>query len=213
MTDAGTPKQPSSQRLGVRLAFALAVALLPLGVVSGLQSDSLLKEARARSEAALLGETLVAAAPEAALIRGARVAASALAATMTELRKNTVACSDAMRRLVAQSDGDYTFVVFVPLTGLAVCTSKGEPFDLSKSERLVQMREKPQPDAVVIRNGVASGTSVLAFGHPVFDDAGIFSFSVVFGFVESLLQLLNKKVAATTIIFRIITLIYVKITT
>ena len=188
MTGAGKPKATSAQGLGVKFAFALAIALLPLGLVSGLQSNSLLKEASARSEAALLGETLMAAAPEAALIRGARDSSRALAVTMTELRKNTSACSAAMKRLVAESKGSFTFIVFVPLSGLAVCTSKGKPFDLTKSERLVQMREKPQPDVVVIRDGKASGTSVLAFGHPVFDDAGILAGYVSISMPHSMLE-------------------------
>lgn len=160
--------------LGVRLAFALTIALLPFGIVSGLQSGTLLNEARARSEAALLGETLLAAAKESDLIRGARVAAGALAATMAALRDDPVACSATMRRVQEQSAGAYSFVAFVPTTGIAVCSSRPEPLDLSASARLAHMLEQPEADIVVIRNGIASGTSVLAFGHPAFDDAGAF---------------------------------------
>ncbi len=50
-----------TETLGFRLAFLLAVALLPLGMVSAVQSAATLKEARARSEAALMGETMRAA--------------------------------------------------------------------------------------------------------------------------------------------------------
>ena len=164
--------RPLRQRLGVRLALALAIALLPLGVVSGLQSRSVLKEARARSEAALLGETLLAAAPEAGLIRGARTAASALAAAMTGLPEDPAACSAVMRRVLDESDGVYSFVAFVPLSGIAQCTSNGKPLDLTQSERRIRMKENPQRDVVVIRQAAASLTSVLAFGHPVFDEAG-----------------------------------------
>ena len=76
--------------LGFRMAFALAVALLPLGVVSAMQSRSLLIEAQARSQAALLGETLLAAAPEAGLFRAARSSASTLAAAMAALSSDPV---------------------------------------------------------------------------------------------------------------------------
>lgn len=181
-------RRPYSQRLGVRLAFALAISLLPLGVISGLQSASLLDEARGRSEAALLGETLLAAADESGLIRGARVAVAALAATMTVLPANPDNCSDVMRRVVAQSGGAYSYVVFVPLSGDAQCNSRGEPLDLSQSERLVRMRVDPKPDVVVFRAGVASGTSVLAFGHPVFDDAGGYVGYVSISLPHSVLQ-------------------------
>jgi len=165
-------QRPFTRRLGVRLALAFAAALLPLGIVSALQSRSLLDEARARSEAALLGETLLAAAPETGLIRGARVSASALAATMTSLYDDQGRCSTALERVIAQADGSYSYAVFVPLSGMALCTSNGKPLDLTASKRAVRMLAEQNPDVAVIRAAVASGTSVLAFGHPVFDVAG-----------------------------------------
>ena len=172
MTPPPGPGQPFTQRLGTRLALAFAISLLPLGVISGLQSRFLIDEARARSTAALLGETLLAAGPEARLIRGARVAAESLAITIPGLSMHPASCSTALQRLLDQSEGRYSFVVYVPLSGLATCTSTGVPLDLSQGDRLRQMIANPEPDTVVIRNAVASGQSVLAFGHPVLDEAG-----------------------------------------
>jgi two-component system, sensor histidine kinase PdtaS len=188
MSENMAQSRPFPQRLGVRLALAFAITLLPFGIVSGLQSGTLLDEARARSEAALLGETLLAAADESDLIRGARVAAGALAATMEALNNDPAACSAAMRRVQALSGGAYSFVVFVPLSGLAICSSRTEPIDLSDSARLVQMREQPAADILVIRQGVASGTSVLAFGHPAFDSAGAFIGYVSISMPHSVLE-------------------------
>ncbi len=170
MTQPAVRQGPLWQRLGVRIAFALAICLLPLGVISGLQSRSLLDEARARSESALLGETLIAAAPESTLMRAARVTVTALAATMTALPATPAECSAVMRRVVELADGAYSFVVFVPVSGDARCNSKDEPLDLTASARALQMHADPKPDVVVFREAVASGTSVLAFGHPVFDE-------------------------------------------
>ncbi len=172
MTKPATRKRPFSQMLGVRLAFAFAVSLLPLGLISGMQSRSLMDEAKARSTAALLGETLLAAGPEARLIRGARVAAEALAITIPGLADDTVQCSAALRRLADQSHGAYSFVAFIPASGDAQCTSNGNAVDFSESNRLRQMSADRKPDTVVIRDGAESGESVLAFGHPVTDFGG-----------------------------------------
>ncbi len=172
MTLPDERKRPFSQMLGVRLAFAFAVSLLPLGLISGMQSRSLMDEAKARSTAALLGETLLAAAPEARLIRGARVAAEALAITIPGLADNTDQCSAALRRLVEHSDGAYSFIAFIPQNGDARCTSSGEVVDFSTSKRLAQMAASPKADTVVILEETQSHESVLAFGYPVLDFEG-----------------------------------------
>lgn len=172
MTAAEGPRPKFWKKLGFRMAFALTAALLPLGIVAALQSRSLLIEAQARSEAALLGETLLAAAPEAGLIRAARSSAGTLAAAMAALATDPAGCDVAMQRVIAEADGTYSFAVFVPLSGLAICTSNGKSIDLSASERLARLKIDPAPDVVAIRDGTASGTSVLAFGHPAYDVQG-----------------------------------------
>lgn len=172
MTGTGVQRPQFWKKLGFRMAFTLAVALLPLGVLSAMQSRSMLIEAQARSQAALLGETLLAAAPEAGLIRAARSSAATLAAAMAALITDEFGCTVAMRRVVDESGGTYSFVAFVPLSGVATCTSSGTPLDLTKSERLAKMRTDHAPDVAVIRQAIVSGTSVLAFGHPAYDVQG-----------------------------------------
>lgn len=56
-------------RLGFRLMGAIGLALLPLALLSYVQSERFNDEAVKRAEAALLGETLRAAAPQVAVIR------------------------------------------------------------------------------------------------------------------------------------------------
>lgn len=169
MTLTAAVRRPFHRRLDFRLALAFALALLPLGLVSALQSRSLLNEARARSEAALLGETLLAIAPQADMIRSARVASGTLAASMTVLAQDAAACRLVMNKVIESHIDGYSFATFVPLSGIASCSSNGKTIDLSGRERFASQRKNPQPDVVVIRNGIGSGTSVLAFGHPVFD--------------------------------------------
>lgn len=177
------------------MASALTAALLPLGIVAALQSRSLLIEAHARSEAALLGETLLAAAPEAGLIRAARSSAATLAAAMAALVNDPKGCEVAMRRVVAEAGGIYSFAAFVPISGLAICTSNGKPLDLSDSKRLANLQLDPEPDVVVIRQGVASGTSVLAFGNPAYDEQGSLLGYVSLSMPHKVLETRAKPVA------------------
>jgi two-component system, sensor histidine kinase PdtaS len=193
MTAGPARARPILRGLGVRLAFAFSVALLPLGIVSALQSRSLLDEAQARSEAALLGETLLAVAPEANLIRAARVAASALAASMTVIAREPDACELVMSKVIEDLASVYSFAAFVPASGETVCTSNGKPLDLTASERVTRQRLDPKPDVVVIRDAVASGMSVLAFGHPVFDLDGGYLGYVSISMPQTVLE---KKEAA-----------------
>jgi two-component sensor histidine kinase len=172
MNPEANHRPPVWQKLGFRLALAFAVSLLPLGIISGLQSRSLIEEARARSAAGLLGETLLAAGPTIRLIRSARATSQALAITMPALNSDPAQCTGAVRRLMAQSGGAFSAIAFVPVSGDVQCNTKGVPVDWSKRDRLRQMIALPEPDTVVIRNGELSGVSVLAFGYPVFDDTG-----------------------------------------
>jgi len=173
MTGMADLPRPFFQRLGFRLAVAFGLALLPFGIVSSLQSRSLQKEAQARSEAALLGQTMLAIAPEANLMRSAWTTTAALAIGQRySLVADDADCSLIMQRVIEAAEGRYSFAAFVPASGLATCTSNGKVLDLTQSERVRANRADPRPDAVVIVNGAASGTSVLAFGHPVFDLEG-----------------------------------------
>lgn len=181
-------RHPLQELLGFRLAFALALALLPLGLLSGYQVKSLMGEAQARSEAAILGETLLAVAPEAGLIRDGRTAAAAMAVPLAAIDLDPAVCSALMRKLVEQSSTAYSYAAFVPVDGHVVCSSTGEPLDLSASPRLAAMLIDPKPDVAVIRNGLASHTSVLAFGHPVINADGAFIGYVSLSMPHTVLQ-------------------------
>ena len=181
-------RHPVAQLLGFRLALALALALVPLGFLSAYQVKSLMDEAQARSEAAILGETLLAVNPEAGLIRDGRTAAAAMAVPLAAIDLDPAVCSELMRNLIEQSQTSYSFAAFVPADGMVVCSSNGGTLDLSDSPRLAAMRLDPKPDIAVIRNGRASLTSVLAFGHPVFDRVGGFIGYVSLSMPHSILQ-------------------------
>ena len=58
MTEPSVRPRPMTARLGFQLAFLLAAVLLPLTLISAINSMTAFDEMHARSRAALTGETL-----------------------------------------------------------------------------------------------------------------------------------------------------------
>lgn len=168
-----------TQRLGFRLAFLLAVSLLPLGVISTLQARALMKEARARSEVALLGATRAAAAQEVGAIQRAQGAAEALSFVVGGIAGDPAVCSAMMQRLVQQS-GLFSFAGYWTVDGFMQCSSAGEPHAVTLTTSAREAIANPVPTIRVASEGQFSKTSVLFARHPVFDgDGRLIGFTVV----------------------------------
>ncbi|MDB6453933.1 sensor histidine kinase [Falsirhodobacter sp. 20TX0035] len=157
--------------LGFRLAFLLAIALLPLGVVSALQSAEMLKESRARSEAALLGETMRAAQSDLLVVQQARGAVSALADVIRPLLQDPAACSVALEALVEESDF-YTLAGFTDTQGRMICASSSTGADVSKSLSFRRAIANVRPWILLVPRGMLSGQPVIIVGQPVLEDDG-----------------------------------------
>ncbi|MFD2175758.1 sensor histidine kinase [Rhodobacter lacus] len=158
--------------LGARLMFMMGVVLLPLALLSFAQSLSSNRLAESRMRAAILGETLIAAAPQIDLLMQARGTAMAMAAGLPQWIADTESCSAHMHDIKEVSGGNYSFVGFVPLDGRITCTSQDVPFLLTNSPWLTDQRANPRPLLYVNRQGPISGTSILNYSLPVHDDAG-----------------------------------------
>ncbi len=165
------PRRRWMERLDVRLAFLLSLALLPVGLVAVLQSRELLSEAQARAEAALMGETARAAAPELRLIQRAEAAAEALASAVATVADDAAACSEIMRDLVERSDV-YSFAGFYDTSGQMVCSSAGRSFDFGDSPALQRSLADPRPRLNINRDAPMSGTSVFFATYPLQDETG-----------------------------------------
>ena len=164
--------------VGTRLALVLAVALLPLAIVSVVRSQSVLTEARARSAAALSGETLNAISTEIALIEEANGASRALSSVMGELLDHPEVCNRAMRTLT--KNAQFSFAGFHDLTGYAPCSSAPAPFSFGLTDNIKAQIEDPKTIVLVNENGPASGTSVFYSSSPVYDaNAKLIGFAVV----------------------------------
>ena len=179
MTDSA-PSPPSSdarapfyQRLGARLAFMVAIAMLPLGLLGLVQSRAANDEAGQRANLAIMDETLRAATPQIRLILAAQVMAATLSksVSLSEVFKDTALCREVMRQ-VAADEPALSLVAFVPLSGQLSCTSVGKDFDVSESPGFLKVVDLQEPGFSVNSKGPVSGVSVLSVTHPVNDVDG-----------------------------------------
>ena len=147
--------RPYAHLLSARFAFLLAIALLPLGVVSVIQSRNLQREADARVEAALIGAALRAASRETELILRTQGVAAALAAGVLSVLNDPKACADMMVK-VAEVEKTATLVAYIPANGIMTCSNTGVTHDFSGSARLKALLAGRKPAFSVNRNASIS---------------------------------------------------------
>lgn len=170
MTEPPTRRNPADG-LGFRVAFLLAIVLLPLTVISVVKSMAVIEESRGRSEAALMGETLRAASGELRYIQEARGAAKVLSKSIWPLMPDNAACTGFLQRML-EVESHYSLVAFVPLSGISTCNSAGRIFSFKDDPLFLRAAHDRGTSFAVKAVGLISGTSVLVITHPVFDAAG-----------------------------------------
>lgn len=165
-------------RLGFRLAVVLAVALLPLMVISITRSQSVLSEAITRSQSALIGETLRAVRQEVIMIERAKAVAQSLSHSVPILLNDPELCNQLMRdKLVGTA---FSFAGFYDISGHVPCSSSPEPFTYEMTPDLAGQIADPKPTVLVYDDAPVSGTSVIYASHPVFaDDGTLFGFTTI----------------------------------
>lgn len=122
--------------LGFRLGGLLSVAILPIGLISVIQTLHLSREYQRSSEIALLGRTATAAAGERALLQSALGTADALGPAVLETMDRPQACSDIMRGLV-QRTVNFVYAGFTRLDGVTECSSVRGVHDLTDRKSVV----------------------------------------------------------------------------
>lgn len=131
-----------TNRLGFRLGGLLSVAILPIGLISVIQTLHLSRQYELSSEIALLGRTATAAAGERALLQGALGTADALGPAVLETIDRPQACSDIMRSFV-QRTVSFSYAGFTMLDGSTDCSSTGASLDVSDAPAHLQFMENP----------------------------------------------------------------------
>lgn len=170
-------------RLGVRLALLLSVALLPVGLIAVLQSGSLLREAEARSEAALMGETLMIVQSELRILQRAQGMSAAVAehlarrvrdgeaspsgtGTVPDLANLSDVCNRGVRMVNTQLS-DQANLAVVSASGQLVCASAHARESLAASDLLQSLMETTEPSVHLDSEGVFASRSAILVTHPI----------------------------------------------
>ncbi|MEM1149173.1 MAG: sensor histidine kinase [Pseudomonadota bacterium] len=149
----------------------LTLALVPLGALSILQSDSALSAADDAVFAALTAQTAEAAAPEREAITAASSAARTMAAALQEIGTETAACT-ALAKRMAEESLSYTFVGFSSVSLLSTCNNFDRPYDFSDDAAAQDLIAKPESDVSFVDQGAASGAAVIVVSEPAWDANG-----------------------------------------
>lgn len=154
---------------GVRLGLVLSLALLPVGAMGVMQSADLVTEARARSEAALAGETLRAVRPRLVAIQQAQGAAEALAGTLGGAGEGGQ-CGPALDTLVSGSR-TLAFAGLYDAEGAGICLSDDAPPSFAATGGHASLLTEAAPTMAIA--AVPDAGRVLAALHPRSDQGGL----------------------------------------
>ncbi|WP_376871399.1 sensor histidine kinase [Albirhodobacter sp. R86504] len=159
-------------KVAVRLALLLAVALFPIGLIAVLQSRHIAETVDQRSEEALLALTAEAAGNEIALVREGFGALDAMMLAMPRLLENPAECSQFFRSYVANS-AVYSFAGYINKDGLLVCANSGVGRSLETSTSFTAQSGDPKRRATMNADAPISRTSVVILSQPYFVE-GVF---------------------------------------
>lgn len=118
-----------SRGLTTLLALVISMAILPLGIISLYQTWSVIRESQELGHAALMAETLAAAAAESQKIHAAAGAGIGLAANAG--RGDGVRCGETLTQFIAD-DADFVFAGLTGPQGNTLCTSGNATIDVSR---------------------------------------------------------------------------------
>lgn len=156
--------------LGVRFVALLAIALLPLLIVSIVRSQSVLSEAVARSQAALVGEALRVVRDEVTMIEGAMAVSRSLSQTIIPLLDDLDTCNQVMKAQLI--DTPYSFAGFYDIKGFSACSSADGPVDFEMAPEFTELLVDPRPVLLVSDAAPISKTSVIYASFPVYAALG-----------------------------------------
>ena len=167
-----------TRTLGFRLGMLLSIAILPIGMISILQTLHLSREAERSSEIAIQGRTAAAAAGERALLQGAIGTADALGSSVLALLGDQAACSEMMRDFVQRS-ATFVYAGFTTIEGRNTCSSGNRVVDLSGSPHFQAFMQNPGTLITATQSGAVSRQSVVIVSQPLYRDQELLGYVAV----------------------------------
>lgn len=161
----------STSTLGFRLGGTLVLALMPLGILSVVQTQMAQDEVLASTLEGVAGASLKAVQGQIDLITDAQISARVLAGALSFALREGAECSSRVKA-VAQGIPSATLVAYVPMTGLMTCSSNDVVHDFKDNPIFQQMIAKPEPMVAYNPHGPVSGTAVVLVSHPIFGAEG-----------------------------------------
>ncbi|MBD9528079.1 histidine kinase dimerization/phosphoacceptor domain -containing protein [Paracoccus sp. PAR01] len=161
--------------LGFRLGGLLSLAILPIGLISVIQTLHLSREYERSAEIALLGRTATAAAGERALLQGALGTADALGPAVLETMDNPRACADIMRSFV-QRTVNFAYAGFTRLDGTSECSSVPGVHDMTQDPAFKHFVESPGTLVTTSMIGSEDGESSVIVIQPLYRGAELLGY-------------------------------------
>lgn len=185
MSETERARRPVSGRLRFRVAALLALALLPIGILGVVQTRSLAIEAQTSSELSLLALTERATFGERQVLERAVGTAEALTPFLELIRDDPEACSNYLDDYVGLSPR-YSFVGFVPISGLVTCSSADRTVDFSGDPLFQTRMSAPRLYIDLIEAPAVSASSVINVMFPTYEGTDFVGFMSISFSTEAL---------------------------
>lgn len=152
--------------VGIRLAFMMVLALLPLGIISIAQTQNLIAAGERAALSVAMGETVSASANLVNLISESQAMVRTLAVTTAPYTDDIATC-ERMMKAAAMLVPQASLVAYVRLNGEMTCSNIGRRFDFSDSTLFDDLVVRPEPHMFINPYGPVSGTPILGLSYPV----------------------------------------------
>jgi two-component sensor histidine kinase len=180
-----------ADRLTVRLALLLSVALLPLGAVAVSSTASAIQDSARGAEQSLLSLTAQSVSGKAALIGSTFSAAQALSGAVLAEDRGPEACSAFLADYVQRS-GLFSFAGFVAADGQMTCRSSGDALSFADRPSFQAALANPAPVVRLSAQGAVTGIPVVVVSQPILDAGALRGFMSV-SLTSASLDLLRRQ--------------------